>query len=63
MNKTTNLFADREELFLRTLRQQLPKRHNGSALRWHIYQCIWALRSIRGAQAAYNEGLKSCHTA
>jgi hypothetical protein len=52
------LFAQREELFLKQLRKQLPWRHTGSGLRNHIRQHIHAIRGMRQARAAYQMARK-----
>jgi predicted HD phosphohydrolase len=58
-NDNELLFAEREQLFLKTLRKQLVWRHGNSSLRKHIRSHIAAIRGMRDARHAYIEGLQA----
>lgn len=55
----SELFAEREQLFISMLRKQLVWRHGNTSLRKHIRSHIEAIRSIRGARDAYADGLSN----
>lgn len=59
----TSLFFEREVICQTSIIEHWPHRNSPFSWtieRWHIRQNVAALRSMRAAQAAYDEGLLSC---